>query len=361
MILMNERANRMKNLFIIKKVTEDKDLTDEAFVVWCGLRNIMQMDVMEYFVSYNMLAYSIFGRVPNRYELTAIKNGLNELIDKGAIRVVDTYSKSEMVLDLCNLYYKKEDGFFSDLYCEEMHKIMNLNGNFDRYKLLRYFTCQIGTFNRSENMGKYKGKIGGMGLDYFLNLIPITKPTLVSFNKILEENELLFVIRHNDFFQGITFNGNSELREIPNTYSRWSDRELAKEYAENIHGYKYNEDIKDKKSQKANQNRSMGLKLHYLITQKKEYSEDEIKEIYAYVLEKNKRLKKEYDYNIQKGYHPDEPDYIDTLIFEQFPYLNEDSQDGNSETGDWEEPDAMDDLFTVEEILDMPTASDVVA
>ena len=47
----------MKNLFIIKKVTEDKDLTDEAFVVWCGLRNIMQMDIMEYFVSYNMLAY----------------------------------------------------------------------------------------------------------------------------------------------------------------------------------------------------------------------------------------------------------------------------------------------------------------
>lgn len=51
----------------------------------------------------------------------------------------------------------------------------------------------------------------------------------------------------------------------------------------------------------------------------------------------------------------------DTLIFEQFTYLNEDSQDGNSDEDVWGEIDAIENGYTVEEILEMPTASDVVA
>ena len=65
------------------------------------------MDKVEYFISYNMIAHSIFKRVPNRYELTAIKNGLEELLNKRMIKIETTYSKSEMVLNLTNLYYKK--------------------------------------------------------------------------------------------------------------------------------------------------------------------------------------------------------------------------------------------------------------
>lgn len=54
----------MDNLFIVKRITENMELSDEAFTVWCGLRNIMQKDVTEYFVTYNMIAYSIFKRIP---------------------------------------------------------------------------------------------------------------------------------------------------------------------------------------------------------------------------------------------------------------------------------------------------------
>lgn len=341
----------MKNLFIIKKITENKELSDQAFVVWCGLRNIMQMDKVEYFISYNMIAHSIFKRVPNRYELTAIKNGLEELLNKRMIKIETTYSKSEMVLNLTNLYYKKDDGFFADLSEDEMHKIMNLSGNFDRYKLLRYFTCQIGSFNRSEDMGKYKGKLGGMGLDYFANLISISKPTVITFNKILEENKIMFIIRHKDFFQGIAHNGSGELREIPNTYSRWCDKALAEAYSENIHGYKYNEANKNKKTERANKNRSLGQKLHYFATEMKEYSEDEIRELYAYAVDKNKRLKRDYDLNVEKGYSAAEPKYIDMSIFDEYDYLEADFQNGNT----------IEKTYTIEEMLDFSIASDVVA
>lgn len=75
-----------------------------------------------------------------------------------------------------------------------------------------------------------------------------------------------------------------ELHYIPNTYSRWCDKALAEAYSENIHGYKYNEANKNKKTERANKNRSLGQKLHYFATEMKEYSEDEIRELYAYLL-----------------------------------------------------------------------------
>ena len=101
-----------------------------------------------------------------------------------------------------------------------------------------------------------------------------------------------------------------------------------------------------------------------------DYDEETVRNVFKYITNKNKTLIDEIDRKQSQEYlSSSDKDYIenlqsqirDTLIFEQFPYLTEDSQDWNSKTGDWGETDPMDDLFTVEEILDMPTASDVVA
>lgn len=246
--------------------------------------------------------------------LEAIKRGFSELTESEYIKVLDSFSKNEHLVDLSALYYKGKE-FFADLSSEEMHKIMNISGNHNKYKLLRYFTCQIGTFNRSEEFGEYKGKIGGMSLDYFESLISISKPTVISFNSILEENKILFVIRHNDFYQGFTYDGVSEIREMPNTYSRWADRELAKKFAEKNHGYKYYENRKNTRTKKANKNRSLGQKLHYYIDFGVEYDDDVVEELRKYAEEKNKSMKKEYEDNIAKGYFPDKPVYIDMTVF----------------------------------------------
>ena len=36
----------MKNLFIMKRIVENMNLSDSAFSVWCGLRNIMHKDMV---------------------------------------------------------------------------------------------------------------------------------------------------------------------------------------------------------------------------------------------------------------------------------------------------------------------------
>lgn len=293
----------MKNLFIEKRITQNKDISDEAFVVWCGLRNIMQKDVKEYFVSFNMIAHSVFNRVPNRYELEAIKKGYKELVDKEHIKELVEYSKSEHVVDLSDLYYEKGQGYFADLSMEEMHKIMSIDcGRHSKYKLLRYFTAQVGSFNKSKEMSYWNGKIGGMSLDYFSELIPITKPTCISFNAILEENELLFVIRHKDFYSFVGHKG-QELREIPNTYSRWEDQALAKHFAENTHGYKYFEDQANVKTSAANEKRSLAQKLNRFMNGT-EYDIETIKKLYAYAEERNKKSKEYYETEKSKGFDP---------------------------------------------------------
>jgi hypothetical protein len=306
----------MKNLFIEKRITEDKELSDEAFVVWCGLRNIMQMNVMEYFVSFNMIAHSVFNRVPGRYELEAIKKGYIELVEKEYIKELAEFSKTEHYVDLSELYFEKGKGFFTDLSKEEMHKIMNINGNHNKYKLLRYFTAQVGSFNHGNEVPEYvRGKIGGMSLDYFSNLLPITKPTCIAFNEILEQNALLFVIRHKDFF---SFKGEhgQEIREIPNTYSRWKDKELAKAYSETINGYKYLEQQKGTKTAQANRRRSLGQKLKLFVNGLKEYDIETIKELYAYAYDRNKKMKDEYNREIVRGFTPAEPQYVDMDKFD---------------------------------------------
>lgn len=284
----------MKNLFIIKTITNNKNLSDEAFTVWCGLRNIMQKDTTQYFVSLNMIAYSVFNRVPNRYELSAMKQGYEELRDMGYIKELAEFSKTEHLVDLSQLYYTKEQGYFADLRTEEIHKIMNLEYKCSKYKLLRYFTCQIGSFNRGDIASSYKGKVGGMGLDYFCDLIPISKPTVIMFNKVLMEHELLYVISHDDFIK--YDNEFSELRQIPNTYSRWEDKELAEGYSSYYEGYKEKQSERERAAT-ANERRALAQKLKHFLSGR-EYDLQTVQKLYDYAVNKNVYL--EADPNADK-------------------------------------------------------------
>ena len=307
----------MKNLFILKKITENKNISDMAFTVWCGLRNIMVKDVNEYFISYNFIGYSLFGRVPVRKELDAIKKGFNELLELKCIKIIDKYSNNEFVVDLSLLYYEQGQGYFSNLTDVEMQKILNLNCKQDKYKLLRYFTCQVGTFNQSLD-GVYKGKIGGMSLDSFVSMLGYSKVSIIAYNEVLLKAKILFVHTHGDFYQSFDWTkGQSRVREIPNTYSRYEDRFIAQQYMTKFQGYKWYNMSSWEKNADANWRRAMAQKLRYF-QKGKEYEIEDIKELYIYADEKNKYMKIEYDNNIAKGYSPNEPEYIDMGIFDDY-------------------------------------------
>lgn len=288
--------------------------------MWCALRNLMQKDMKKYFVSYNMIAYYLMQRPANRSELSSIKSGFIELKDKGYVREVESYGANDFVVDLTALYYESGDEFFSDLTDEEMRKIMNIKGRHDKYKLLRYLACMVGSFNRGISVpSDLKGKIGGMSLDYFATTLGFSKPTIVSFNRILEENKLLFVVRHKDFIQHKEESGQSSLREFPNTYGRYKDKKLVKYFAETEHGYKYFEEKNGIKVKQANENRSLAQKYNALCNGK-EYDGDTLKKIFVWADKKNELLKKEWEQAVEDGYDPPEPEYINTDVITDHCY-----------------------------------------
>lgn len=301
----------MKNLFILKAIIEDKRLSAMAFTVWCGLRNIMVKDVKEYFVSYNFIGYSLFGRLPIRSELDAIKKGFSELIDVEYVKVIDG-NKSEFIVDLSALYYEQGQGYFSNLTDVEMQKILTLDCKQDKYKILRYFTCQVGTFNQSLE-GVYKGKIGGMGLDNFVSILGYSKTSIISYNELLLKEKILFVHTHGDFYKL----HDGTLREMPNTYARYSDRDIAQQYMTKFQGYKWYKTDSIERNANANWRRAMAQQLRAFIRGKK-YDIETIKQLYIYADEKNRFDKIEYDDNIAKGYSPNEPQYIDMSIFDDY-------------------------------------------
>lgn len=292
----------MKNLFIVKRITEDTSISDNAFLVWCGLRSMMKKGVSEYNITYYILANFLYGRTVKRKELIAIRKGYQELKAKGYVKELSVYPDRAMKIDLTKLYFKQRSEYFSDLTDEEMQKILNIECTVSKAKLLRYFTCMIGTFNRSEDIEEqYRGKVGGLHLDYFHNLIGISKQSVINYNKILEENKLLFIIRHKDFYQNVNEKGQSVLREIPNTYSRWCDKELAIKFSESTYGYIYFTTQKDIATTKANKNRSLAQK--YLnFCHGKEYNIETIREMYSYCYEWNKNQLAYHNTEISKGY-----------------------------------------------------------
>ena len=288
--------------------------------MWCALRNLMQKDMKKYFVSYNMIAYYLMQRPANRSEMSSIKSGFIELKDKGYVREVESYGTNDFVADLTALYFEQGKEYFSDMTDEEMHKIMGIKGRHDKCKLLRFFACMVGSFNRGNSVPDHlKGKIGGMPLEHFVTTLGYSKPTIVSFNRILEENKLLFIIRHKDFVQYRDETGQSSLREFPNTYGRYKDKKLVKYFAETEHGYKYFEEKNCIKVKQANENRSLAQKYNALCNGK-EYDGDTLKKIFVWADKKNELLKKEWEQAVEDGYDPPEPEYINTDVITDHCY-----------------------------------------
>lgn len=277
------------NLFIRKDIIENAQISDEAFAVWCALRSYMQKDTTEYFISVNMLAYTLFQRVPVRRESEALRRGLQELIRHGYAKIIDTYGKSEWSMDLSALYFEAKDGYFSDITYSEVKQIMSLTlGNLSKYRLLRYYSYMVGSFNRSKTLPeKFRGKVGGLSMDYFAQVLGMSLTTISKYNEVLEREKLLYIVR-NDYVKSINESGKTEIRELPNTYSRYKDKEIADSYT-------CASKITQEKQISANNKRSLAAKYNALRSGK-EYDIETITEIYKYCKDTDRDLTVFNDY-----------------------------------------------------------------
>lgn len=353
----------MDKLFLRNELITGNTLTQDGVVAYIALRTLIDESIPLYnktssmdCISVNRLAYSLIGEMDYEKALTdALVRGIAELASGEWISIrkdLSTNKSYEYVLDLEKIWLDTEKNKFSVVYSNDVYKIMTCNEKMDKkIRMLKYYVALISTFDWSLD-----SKIGHMSQEYIAGLADNSTRTCQRYNDILVDMQMIYVYKSNDKVRD-----GDKLKQIKNCYSRYEDKDVCERYAsgyEEMYGVEHKIVQTKKNKQQADNNRRLAQIYNRICEgHADEYDKATIQEVYKYVINRNKLLQEKIDeknsqnylsYSDQAWVEKLESQIRDTSIFEQFA----------DETGDWGEPDPLID-FSVEEILDMPTLSEV--
>lgn len=268
------------------------------------------------FISYNYLEYLMFKEY-KRYDTQCkiIKNGFNELVNVGKIKIIHDLGKGEYVCDISGIVNNKSNNFIKITY-DEFHKIMNIDTTIDQTRLLRYYACLLATFK--EYKGKdYSFKIGIERQENIALMNLMGLPTVLKYNEVLKKNKIIYICKRKRYNESNVKSGKL-YNQLSNVYSRYEDGEkYCSEFMDDNDFRKMN----DKFINITNEMRSLSQKYNYFKrTYENTICEDIEKVMCAYNAAKqwNEYAKQDYENAIENGKHPDEPEYKDLSIFDKY-------------------------------------------
>ena len=354
----------MENLFLNKDLVTGNTLTVDGVLAYTALRIIIDESIPLYnkttsvdCVSVNRLAYSLVGDVDyEKVLIDSLVRGIAELSDGKFITIrkdLSTKASYEYVLDLSNMWLDTDKDKFVIVSPNEVYKIMTCKEIMKKkISMLKYYIALISTFDWSLD-----SKIGHMSQQYIAEQADNSTRTCQRYNEILEEMEMIYIYKSNDKVRV-----NDKLKQIKNCYSRYEDKSICEMYASNyedMYGVEHKIVLSKKNKAQADHNRRLGAIYNQICMGNTDYDEETIKEVYKYIVNKNKSLQDDIDSKYAQTYMSDsdiayveglEAQKRDVSIFDQFDFIGE----PNNSVDQWGEP--ID--FTVEEILDMPIISD---
>lgn len=304
-------------LLIPEKLIFDNTFSNYSLAVYCVLRTLSQPTRLPIqCVTQEQVEFYLTGQLSNRRRMSDyIKCGINELVENHIIEKNDIVQK-HFILDCTNLCTNESQEHFAIITFEEVKKIFNVE-NINNFLLLKYFCSLIWTISSKitvylEN-GEYKNRvIGNFTIDYLSELSGIGVRTIIEYNKILEEIGLIYIYRQEDF----VLDKENNIKRLNNIYGRASDIEYITTFAKNqqkhYESYRYLEN----NNKKANNKRRLAQMYQQLLKGRGEkYTENEILEIYNYVIEENQKYERMYEKNKCEDYL----DKIrDTDIFDKY-------------------------------------------
>lgn len=320
-IIKNEGKESI-TLLIPKSISESHEYSNYALTVYCLLQELsVPTQLQTQCVTCNQLAFYLTGEVSQqRNRITDyIKCGINELEEKGIIIKQNEFSK-HYILDCHNLWIDTDSGSFTKIFFYEIQKIFQIK-NINNFILLRYFVFIIGTLNWNITVyltnGEYKnGVVGNFTIDYIADRVGISTRSVIEYNKILEKEKLLYVYRQKDF----VIDEENNIKTLSNIYGRYCDAEYIEAFANNQKEYKQSYRYKKNNQEASNNKRRLAQMYQQLLKERGEkYTENEIKEIYDYVIEENQKYERMYAKNKCEDYLEK---IRDTDIFDKFKFLN---------------------------------------
>ena len=292
------------NIYLNNEVISNLSLTDSELGVYVALRSIYLSNRNYQCVTYNMIAYELFGNKEYKRTISeSIKSSFKSLVDKGFITIIDELSSTEFIVNLSKLYInmENEDTYYTVIRDDELHTIMNITAKIDKFKLLRYFIICMKTICRTTGVYKdYDTKqnfVGFMTQEYLCSLIGVSHDTnsklIQTYNSILEKNKLLFIYRHTEMKRD---KKTGQIKSFANHYGRYEDKDDIETFAlnyEKICGV--HEEIVQ--SDKSNERRRLASQYNNLCYDfdrySNLYSNEELIEIYKYIHFRNNEIEKE--------------------------------------------------------------------
>ena len=310
-------------LLIPKSISESHEYSNYALTVYCLLQELsVPTQLPMQCITCNQLAYYLTGEIcQQRNKITDyIKCGINELEEKGIITKYKEFSK-HYILDCQNLWIDTDSGSFTKIFFDEVQQIFSIK-SVNNFTLLRYFVFIIGTLNWNITVylanGEYKnGIVGNFTIDYIAEKVGISTRSAIEYNKILEKEKLLYVYRQKDF----VIDEENNIKSLSNIYGRYCDMEYIETFARNQKEYKQSYRYKKNNQEVSNNKRRLAQMYQQLLKKRGEkYTEQEIREIYEYVLDENEKYNRMYEKSKCEEYL----DKIrDTDIFDKYEFLTE--------------------------------------
>lgn len=329
-IPQKKEGNNEITLLIPEKLVTENTFSNYSLAVYCVLNALSLPNQMPLqCVTQCQIEFYLTGKISKRRLITDyIKCGINELVDNHIVEKIDELQK-HYIFDCSNLWIDTSKEHFTVITFSEVQKIFKVD-NVNNFLLLKYFVLLMSTISSKiivylEN-GEFKNRVvGNFTIDYLSELSGIGARTIIEYNKILEEINLIYVYRQNDF----VIDEKNNIKRLNNIYGRASDIKYISAFANNqqkhYESYRYTKN----NIKKANNKRRLAQMYQQLLKGKGDnYTKTEILDIYNYVVSENKKYERMYEKNKYEDYL----DKIrDTDIFKKYDFINIEEETKNEE------------------------------
>lgn len=329
----------MQRNVIYMKLFLDKQLNteDKEIVIMAILNGMYCKKYGHLSTSISLIGYEITGKflkTSNKRERTiidGIRVAIRSLADKGIIEIIDK-DNDNYIFSSKGLEVDNNKSKFVVLEQWEMQNIFE-NAN-KPFNVFSFFCSLIGTINNQT-------KEWHMPQDEMTVLWGYGKETVNDYLKQLEKMQLIYVYRHKKR------RANGTYYKLNNSYGRYCDKDAV--IAEAL---KYSDTVECEDFVEKLNRRAIKLRYNAYCEGAKKYINDPatVIALYKECIAYNKSLK----YKPVEGYYDGEykqGELLDLLVF---------PDDVRNEVDDnWGEPNAMEQDFSVEEILDMPVMGEV--
>lgn len=295
-------------------------MSNYSIAVYCILHTLcIPTQIYHQCITQQQIEFYLTGQLSGRRRMSDyIRCGLNELIDNGII-IKEKETQKHYILDCSKLWIDTNKIKFTSITFSEVRKIFQIE-NVNNFLLLRYFILLMGTISSSITVFLHNGEnknrvVGNISIEYLSNLSGISERTIIEYNKLLENNELLYVYRQKDFI----LDDKKGVKSLSNVYGRVCDVEYINRYAQNQKEHQKSYKHLKSDNEKANNKRRLAqMYIQILKGKDKNYSKKDILDVYKYVVSENSKYKNMYEENSYNGYLEK---IRDLTIFDKYDFI----------------------------------------